>query len=434
MGKKKSKRKNNKRKSLGRAFLVTLFVTLSAGASVLFLVTFFGAEEKPEEVREEMPKVAEVEKEDIPEKIVSKEPEPRKAEMTEVSEMPEPAEEDDGFDESGCIRDENGRILVKKQETGNDEAILLFAGDILFDDSYTVMVTMRQRGSIRACFSAETLREMEEADIFMLNNEFTYTNRGEPTPGKAFTFRAKPENAAMLHELGVDIVSLANNHAYDYGEISLLDTLATLEGIDMPYVGAGRNLAEASGIVYFQAGSQKIAFLSGTQIERMTPPDTKGASENTPGVFRCLTETEIFDKIAEAKENSDFVVVYIHWGTEKTDQLDWAQPGMAKSLAQAGADLIIGDHAHVLQPLANVEGVPTIYSLGNYWFNSSTLNTCLVKVTLKDGEMQSFQFLPALQSGCYTKLLSGAEKEAVLEYMRGISGTVAIDAEGYVTF
>ena len=434
MGKKKSKRKNNKRKSLGRAFLVTLFVTLSAGASVLFLVTFFGAEEKPEEVREEMPKVAEVEKEDIPEKIVSKEPEPRKAEMTEVSEMPEPAEEDDGFDESGCIRDENGRILVKKQETGNDEAILLFAGDILFDDSYTVMVTMRQRGSIRACFSAETLREMEEADIFMLNNEFTYTNRGEPTPGKAFTFRAKPENAAMLHELGVDIVSLANNHAYDYGEISLLDTLATLEGIDMPYVGAGRNLAEASGIVYFQAGSQKIAFLSGTQIERMTPPDTKGASENTPGVFRCLTETEIFDKIAEAKENSDFVVVYIHWGTEKTDQLDWAQPGMAKSLAQAGADLIIGDHAHVLQPLANVEGVPTIYSLGNYWFNSSTLNTCLVKVTLKDGEMQSFQFLPALQSGCFTKLLSGAEKEAVLEYMRGISGTVAIDAEGYVTF
>ena len=434
MGKKKSKRKNNKRKSLGRAFLVTLFVTLSAGASVLFLVTFFGAEEKPEEVREEMPKVAEVEKEDIPEKIVSKEPEPRKAEMTEVSEMPEPAEEDDGFDESGCIRDENGRILVKKQETGNDEAILLFAGDILFDDSYTVMVTMRQRGSIRACFSAETLREMEEADIFMLNNEFTYTNRGEPTPGKAFTFRAKPENAAMLHELGVDIVSLANNHAYDYGEISLLDTLATLEGIDMPYVGAGRNLAEASGIVYFQAGSQKIAFLSGTQIERMTPPDTKGASENTPGVFRCLTETEIFDKIAAAKDNSDVVVVYIHWGTEKTDQLDWAQPGMAKSLAEAGADLIIGDHAHVLQPLANVEGVPTIYSLGNYWFNSSTLNTCLVKVTLKDGEMQSFQFLPALQSGCYTKLLSGAEKEAVLEYMRGISGTVAIDAEGYVTF
>lgn len=440
MGKKKSKKKKNSGRNFGRAFLVTLFVTLFAGTAALFLVMSLGAEgeTKPEAEREEISEIAEVEKEDIPEKAVGKEPEPQRTEVTEVSEASGeekvPGEEDDGFDESGCIRNENGRILVKKQETGNDEAILLFAGDILFDDSYTVMVTMRKRGSIRACFSEETLREMEEADIFMLNNEFTYTDRGEPTPEKAYTFRAKPESAAMLHELGVDIVTLANNHAYDYGEISLLDSLATLEGIDMPYVGAGRNLADASETVYFQAGNQKIAFISGTQIERLTPPDTKGATETAPGVFRCLTEKEIFDKIAEAKENSDFVVVYIHWGTEKTDQLDWAQPGMAKSLAQAGADLIIGDHPHVLQPLANVEGVPTIYSLGNYWFNSSTLNTCLVKVKVKDGEMQSFQFLPALQSNCYTQLLSGAEKEAVLEYMRSISGTVTIDAEGYVTF
>lgn len=432
---KKSKGKKNRGRTFGRAFLVTFLVTLFAGTAALFFMMFLGVEEKPEVKREEISEIAEVEKEDIPESPVGREPERKKAEVTGMSEKKGELEaEDDGFDETGCMRDENGRILVKKQETGNDEAILLFAGDILFDDSYTVMVTMRRRGSIRACFSEETLREMEEADIFMLNNEFTYTDRGEPTPGKTFTFRAKPENAAMLHELGVDIVSLANNHTYDYGEVSLLDSLTTLEGINMPYVGAGRNLAEATETVYFHAGNQKIAFLSATQIERMASPSTKGATENTPGVFRCLTETEIFDKIAEAKENSDFVVVYIHWGTEKTDQPDWSQPGMAKSLAEAGADLIIGDHPHVLQPLANVEGVPTIYSLGNYWFNSSTLNTCLVKVKIRDGEMQSFQFLPARQSNCYTQLLFGAEKDAVLEYMRSISGTVTIDAEGYVTF
>lgn len=438
MGKKKSKGKKNKGRRPGRAFLVTLFITLFVGASALIFTVFLGMEKELETERKEISEIAKVEKEDIPEKAVGKKAEPQRAEVTEVSGTPEegkkPGEEDDGFDGTGCIRNENGRILVKKQETGNDEAILLFAGDILFDEGYTVMITMRRRGSIRACFSEETLREMEEADIFMLNNEFTYTNRGEPIPEKKYTFRAKPESAAMLHELGVDIVSLANNHAYDYGEISLLDSLTTLEGINMPYVGAGRNLADASETVYFHAGNQKIAFLSATQIERMTPPSTKGATESAPGVFRCLTETKIFDKIAEAKENSDFVVVYIHWGTEKTDQPDWSQPGMAKSLAEAGADLIIGDHPHVLQPLANVEGVPTVYSLGNYWFNSSTLNTCLVKVKVKDGEMQSFQFLPARQSNCYTQLLSGAEKEAVLEYMRSISGTVTIDAEGYVAF
>lgn len=430
MGKKKNKRKQNKGRSFWKAFLITLLITLVAGVSVLFLFGFLKTDDSAK-AKPESSEIVRIEKEDIPAKPVKEENENEKA---EIAEKPEEPEEDDGFDESGCIRNENGKILEKKQTTEGDEATLLFAGDILFDDSYTIMTTMRQRGSIKACFSEETLREMEEADIFMLNNEFTYTNRGEPTPEKAYTFRAKPENAALLHELGVDIVSLANNHAYDYGEISLLDSLTTLEGIDMPYVGAGRNLAEASETVYFHAGNQKIAFISATQIERSTPPDTKGAKENTPGVFRCLTETEIFNKITEAKENSDFIVVYIHWGTEKTDELDWAQPDMAKSLAEAGADLIIGDHPHVLQEIANVNGVPTIYSVGNYWFNSSTLDTCLVKVKIKDGKLQTFQFLPARQSNCYTQLLSGTEKEAVLAYMRNISDAVTIDADGYVTF
>ncbi len=434
----KKKEKKNRGRGMWKAFLVTLVVTLLAGAGVLILILQTGEGGDIPEQRQEVSEIVKVEKEDIPAESLERKAKSAEAETADSSEGAEKSEDleeaDDGFDQSGCIRDAGGRILEKKQMTEGDEATLLFAGDILFDDGYAVMGAARQRGGIRACFSEETLGEMEGADIFMLNNEFTYTDRGEPTPEKMFTFRAKPENVAMLHELGVDIVSLANNHAYDYGEISLLDSLEALEGIDMPYVGAGRNLAEASEAVYFHAGNQKIAFLSGTQIERLTPPDTKGATENAPGVFRCLTEKEIFTKIAEAEQNSDFVIVYIHWGTEKTDELDWVQPGMAKELAQAGADLIIGDHPHVLQEIANVEGVPTIYSVGNYWFNSSTLNTCLVKVKVKDGQMQSFQFIPALQSNCYTQILSGAEKNAVLDYMRGISTTVTIDGEGYVTF
>ena len=429
MGKKKDVRKKKTGKSVWKAFLVAFIVTLAAGGGALAFILWLGAEDDVPQKEQTPQEIVKVEKEDIPAESLEK-----KAENIKPETAKKPVEPDDGFDESGCIRNENGRILEKKQETAGEEVTLLFAGDILFDDGYAVMGALRQRGGIRACFSEETLREMEEADIFMLNNEFTYTSRGEPTPEKMFTFRAKPESAAMLLELGVDIVSLANNHAYDYGEISLLDSLTTLEGIDMPYVGAGRNLAEASENVYFHAGNQKIAFISATQIERLTPPDTKGAAESSPGVFRCLTEKEIFAKIEEAKQNSDFVVVYIHWGTEKTDELDWAQPGMAQELARAGADLIIGDHPHVLQEIANVEGVPVIYSVGNYWFNSSTLNTCLVKVRVKDGQMQSFQFIPALQSNCYTQILFGAEKNAVLDYMRAISTTVTIDAEGYVTF
>ena len=420
--------KGNKQRTALRTFWITFGIVLGIGAAGLSAFLFLRPRESKEvEVKEPEQQVlqtAYVEEEELP---------ASSADDALPEEESEPIE-DYGFDESGCIRNENGRILEKKQETQGDEVTLLFGGDILFDDSYAVMGALRKRGGIKDCFSAQTLQEMAEADIFMLNNEFTYTDRGAPTPEKQFTFHAKPEHAAMLHELGVDIVSLANNHSCDYGEVSLLDTLTTLESIDMPYVGAGRNLDEASQTVYYHAGNQKIAYISGTQIERLTNPDTKGATESTPGVFRCLNETGIFDKVAEAKENSDFVIVYIHWGTEGTDKPDWSQPGMAKLLAEAGADLIIGDHPHVLQPLANVNDTPVIYSVGNFWFNSSALNNCLVKVKLKDGKMQSFQFMPARQASCYTQLLNGAEKEAVLEYMRGISEGVTIDAEGYVEF
>ena len=341
----------------------------------------------------------------------------------------------DGFDEKGYLKNENGRILIEKREFQSDEITLLFAGDVLLDDEYAIGATLKHRaGGVYDSFSEDALWEMQNADIFMINNEFTYTNRGIPTEGKTYTFRADPQAVSVLDDLGVDIVSIANNHTYDYGEISLLDTLDTLNNAEMPFVGAGLNLEDATQTVYFQLGDVKIAFLAATQIERFDHPDTKGATENAPGVFRCFKETELFDRIAEAKAESDFVVTYIHWGTESTDELDWAQPDLSRKIAEAGADLIIGDHPHVLQPIASVSGVPVIYSLGNYWFNSGTCDTCLVKVTLLGGELKSFQFLPARQAGCSTKLLSGSEKERVLSYMRSISETVTIDGDGFVTF
>ena len=410
-----------------RAFLVTLLITLFAGALALFLLLFLDGEKEPE-TKQDISGIVQIEKGGIPAKTVSKEPEVLEPETAE-----KPVKETEPYDPGGCIRNENGRILEKKQVTEGDEATLLFAGDILFDDGYAMMGAMRQRGSIRACFSEETLWEMEQADIFMLNNEFTYTNRGTPTPEKQFTFRAKPENAALLYELGVDIVSLANNHAYDYGEVSLLDSLTTLEGIDMPYVGAGRNLAEASETVYFQAGNQKIAFISGTQIERQSSPDTKGATENTPGVFRCLDPAKLLEVVQEAKENSDFVIVYIHWGTENTAEIDWLQRDQAPKIADAGADLIIGDHPHCLQPIDYVNGIPVVYSLGNFWFNSKEVDTCLVKAVIDESGLRSLQFVPALQKGCTTTMLHDGEKERVLNYMRSISPGVNIDEEGFVT-
>lgn len=324
--------------------------------------------------------------------------------------------------------------IYAREAAADEEVTLSFGGDILFDANYSVMARLLQRpNGIYDSISEELLEEMKGADILMLNNEFPYSDRGTPTPDKQFTFRAKPETVNILDDMGVDIVSLANNHAYDYGETAFLDTLDILEDAAMPYVGAGRNLEEASSPVYFIINDIKIAIVSATQIERMDNPDTKGATDTSPGVFRCLNPDKLLEIVAQAKENSDFVVVYIHWGTENTAEPDWLQLDQAPKLVKAGADLIIGDHSHCLQPVQYVDGVPVIYSLGNFWFNSKQLDTCLIKATIDETGLKSLQFIPALQKDCTTSMLFDTEKERVLSYMRSISPGVQIDGDGYIS-
>lgn len=330
--------------------------------------------------------------------------------------------------------EQNQEVYLAECES-QDTVTLLFAGDILMDDHYAVMSTYHNRGNdINQAFDQGLLEQMRNADIFMINNEFTFTSRGTPTVNKKFTFRANPGNVSMYEEMGVDIVSVANNHIYDYGEISLLDTLDTLEQAEIPYVGAGRNLQEAMTPVYYIANGMKIAFVSATQIERNSVPDTKEATQDSAGVLRCMNPDNLLLVIEEAKKNSDYVILYIHWGTESQEAIDWLQEQQAPIYAQAGVDLIIGDHPHCLQKMDSVEGVPVIYSLGNFWFNSRTQNSCVVKVTLRASEMESFQFIPCRQSDCRTALLTGQEKTEVLDYMRTISPNVTIDEEGYVFF
>lgn len=349
--------------------------------------------------------------------------------FTETEEVPT---EDERLFSEAIAKGEKAYLV----NCADDECVTFaFAGDILLDDEYAMMFHYRTRGSdINDTFSAELLERMRSADVFMLNNEFPFSTRGTPTEGKQFTFRANPVNVEMYELLGVDIVSLANNHAYDFGEDALLDTFTTLENAGIPYVGAGRNIGEARKPVYFIANDIKIAVVSATQIERNAVPDTKEATTTSAGVLRCMDPAALLEVIAEAKENSDFVILYIHWGTESQAETDWLQDKQAPIYAEAGVDLIVGDHPHCLQKLDSESGVPVVYSLGNYWFNSKTQNTCLVEVGISKEGMEYFHFVPCIQENCRTRQLEGAEKDEVLDYMRRLSPGVSIDDDGYVTF
>lgn len=432
MGRKKRRKKRKKNQSnFIMPFFLTLILIVSAGVFMMLGWLYLHKQEEPAE--ENYPKTQEMKPaEPVEEKDGEKRDEEEDgSETEEAAETPvDDSRYADVLQDEAYMAEHN---IYAKEAFSEEYVTLLFAGDILFDPNYSVMAKVLQNGGdIGNGIAPDLIGEMQSADIMMLNNEFAYSDRGAPTPEKQFTFRARPDSVAYLTDMGVDIVSLANNHAYDYGEQALLDSLQILQAEGIPYVGAGVNEQEASAPVYFIINDMKIAFISATQIERLDNPDTKGATETSPGVFRCFNGEKLMQTVAQAKEESDFVVVYIHWGTENQEETDWLQNKQAPELVEAGADLIIGDHPHILQRIEIIDGVPVIYSLGNFWFNSKPLDTGMVKVTISEEGLQSFQFIPCQQVNCRTSMLEGEEKSRVLGEMRRMSGNVQIDEDGYV--
>lgn len=407
-------------------FVLTLCLMLSIGVAGILIASLLKEEkiessENPVGIRLFGEKIPEGEK--MPEKEVEEEKE----------EGQDPTNTRYGDQLADAQYMEENHILA--WESAQENVVTFgFIGDILFDDEYAIMANLLRRGvTIENGVSQDLLTRLQNVDILIANNEFPYTNRGTPTEGKTYTFRADTDTVAYLHDMGVDVAVLANNHIYDFGEIGLLDTLDVLSNAGIPGVGAGRNIEEASAPLYFIVNDMKIAIVAATQIERLDNPDTRGATEESAGVFRCWNPEKLYEVVSQAKENSDFVIVFIHWGTENQTEPDWAQLDQAPKLAQAGADLIIGDHSHCLQGIAYFDDTPVIYSLGNFWFNSKTLDTCMVQVSIDQEGLRSFQFVPAIQSDCRVSLAYGEEKKRILAYMRELSPGITIDEEGYIS-
>ena len=346
--------------------------------------------------------------------------------ITQTPEAPEPEYEE--------IYDPVGKQYSVKTASP-DCVTIAFAGDVGFAAGYATINKYRANGSdIHNSMDEGVLGIMQSADIMMVNNEFPYSDRGSPTPDKTFTFRADPKDVHIMKDMGVDIVGIANNHAYDYGPDALIDTIDTLNNAQLPFVGAGKNLKEAMSPAYFHANGHVISVVAATQIERYGNPDTKEATEDSPGVLRTLDPKKAVAAIEEAAANSDFTVMFVHWGTESTDLVEKSQRDLARAYVDAGADLIIGAHSHCLQGVDYVDGVPVFYSLGNFWFNSKTLDTCIVRATLDENcTLAKVEFIPCIQRGSCVVSASESEKARILEYMRGISNYAEFADDGTVT-
>ena len=318
-----------------------------------------------------------------------------------------------------------------------------FAGDICLADNYIPMQHLAAIGSedISDGIDPRFIEIMKGMDQMWINNEFVYSRRGEPLPTKMWTFCGDPDNVSYLKDLGVDIVGLANNHTFDFGEVSFLDTLETLEKAQIPYVGAGRDIEQAAAPVYLEADGFKIAYVAASRAEYTIY--TPEAAETEPGILWCYDYTRFLESIKKAAENADYVIALPHWGVEHSTVLEDEQIYGAHALIDAGADAVIGAHPHILQGIEYYEGKPILYSLGNFWFDDYDIDTLVAELhikgrrtdadaPLKDAEIE-LRLYPGTQSGAYTALADTEEwKNRILQYLEGISVNVNIDEDGVV--
>lgn len=326
----------------------------------------------------------------------------------------------------------NQHQSVKKDAADSGFVNLMFAGDLCLAEEGFVLDHFDETGVLSDYISPILLEKTNKADIFLINHEYASSTRGEPLNGKYYTFRAKPERISILKEMGTDIVSLANNHVYDYGAEAFLDTLDILEEAGIPYTGGGRNYKEAAEPVFFTVNGMKIGYVAASRAEKMR--FTPEATDHDPGIVRMYDLTNIKNIISGASLQCDYLIAYLHWGTEDSQYFEQYQRETARELFSCGADIIIGGHPHVLQGMEYLEEKPVVYSLGDFWFNGETKYTGLLNLQVSIDGLIQMQFIPCIQTGYKTLYLEQEEEQRKLfDHLENLSENITIDRTGIIS-
>lgn len=263
----------------------------------------------------------------------------------------------------------------------------------------------------------------------MLNQEFPFGTTGEAMEDKQYTFRVDPKYASVLPELGADIVTLANNHMLDFGRGPLAETLTALDGAGILHVGAGQNLEEAKALKTMEAVGRVIGFLGAT---RVIPEHSWTASRSNSGLFTTYDPTKLLGEIQAAKQQCDYVVVYVHWGIERNTEPEEYQKSLARQYIDAGADAVIGAHPHVLQGIEYYQGKPIFYSLGNFIFANRTYETMMAELTITDDGTE-VRVIPCVSTANQMGLMDGSGRAAFYGNLQGLCfGGVTIGEDGSV--
>jgi poly-gamma-glutamate synthesis protein (capsule biosynthesis protein) len=274
-----------------------------------------------------------------------------------------------------------------------EEVSLVAVGDISF--SRGVERVVRKQNDINYPF-LKIQDYLGSADLVFGNLETPITP-GPEIPDFEMIFRSNPGTEQALQQAGFSILSLANNHTPNFGEKGLKDTFNFLENAGIEYIGAGQNEQEAYQPVYIEKKGIKFAFLAYNDTDVV--PAYYEASVNRAGTAFMRID-KMTKAVKEAKQKADFVIVSMHSGTEYINKPNDSQVNFAHAAIDAGADLIIGHHPHVVQTLETYKGRFIFYSLGNFVFDQpqseETKRGLAVKIYFGKNGINKISLLPAV--------------------------------------
>ena len=255
-------------------------------------------------------------------------------------------------------------------EEPEKEVTLLAVGDIMM--ARKVETLMSQYGLDYPL--SEVKGRLRQSDLTFGNLECAVSDKGTPLPGKGIWLRAKPEVMTELKDSGFDVLSIANNHSLDYGEEAFVDTLDWIQRYEIGAVGGGHDIQTARSPHISKVNGMRIGFLAYTEMADIfwsyDYPRKLKATDTQAGVAPYEFDS-IVEDIQALRDQVDFIVLSLHWGTEYSLKPSSLQREQARSFIDAGADLIIGHHPHVVQGVEIYKNGVIAYSLGNFVFDQN---------------------------------------------------------------
>ena len=302
---------------------------------------------------------------------------------------------------------------------------LAFAGDVHFEGRVAALLDSRD-ATLGPMSSA-----LRSADVAVVNLESALTSGGSPAPkeleapSRRYWFRSPPAALALLERSGVDAVSLANNHGADYGAAGLRDSLRAARNSPVAVIGVGRDPDQAFRPYQTSVDGVEVAVLAADASPLESNASIWDVGLGGPGLAAARDNTRLLAAVRAANARSDVVAVYLHWGAEDRGCPTAEQRKLARSLADAGADVVVGTHAHIPLGAGMLDDTYVSYGLGNFlWYHGKQPDTGVLRLQIVDGEVVRDDWVPGeirLTGGPPRPVTGSARRDAIQEW-RGLRG------------